>query len=61
MVAIAAMTTPKYMGILTKLAKLKAYWLLITGFVTLVIIPVVRWLTKKEQKTVDAKFDEVKE
>lgn len=58
------------MGILTRLAKLKAYWALITGLVTLVVIPVVRWLTKKETsgkagsgsagKTVDAKFTEKK-
>jgi uncharacterized membrane protein len=58
--AIAVTTTPN-MGILTKLAKLKAYWVLITGVITLVIVPIVRLLTKKNKKTVDAKAEEVKE
>jgi hypothetical protein len=55
-----AVMTMHNMGVFSKLAKLKAYWMLLTGFVTLVLIPVIKLLTKKDKKTVDAKFDEVK-
>lgn len=54
------------MGILTRLAKAKAYWGLLTGLFTLVIIPVARWFFRRKKETpkkgvIDAEFTEVKE
>jgi hypothetical protein len=55
------------MGFFLRLAKLKAYWALITGFFTLIVIPITRYLLRQKkaearsgEKVVDASFEEIK-
>ncbi len=54
------------MGLFARFLKLKAYWGLLTGLFTLVIIPLTRWLLKNNKtsgasksKVVDAEFEEI--